>query len=411
VTESIKCDPITGTYTYTFQVDNLTNDVVYHAFFFPPSGVTISPNYVAFPTGLSPNTTSAPITVVITGASEGEFCFDVTLHNEGLEECCGREVCIDLPPCKSGGSDDTGTGSPFVKGDPPVHLDAALPTACSSQTTTTLTIINTTSTARSFDWAVQPGAGPQCSVSLAAGAISPASGSTAVLQPGAWTDVEISIDAAAIHDGDVACLRAVVFDPVDGFAAETSGQILGIATFVDAPEPASLAVCTPGVSGPVNVPTAGSRELVFEISPIDGPPGVYRYELVPSSPRVSLNGLPPGTPWRSTINLTAGAVSTVTAVVSWAEPPGALVADVHLALRPDINYPLGNHVVAAIGIRDAANGRCVVDLTGDGQVDSGDLAAFISAFVVGNSSVDLTGDGQVDSGDLQLFIEQFLNGC
>jgi hypothetical protein len=55
---------------------------------------------------------------------------------------------------------------------------------------------------------------------------------------------------------------------------------------------------------------------------------------------------------------------------------------------------------------------CPGDLTGDGQVDSGDLAAFILAFIAGDANVaDLSGDGQVDSGDLQAYVNAFLAGC
>jgi hypothetical protein len=54
---------------------------------------------------------------------------------------------------------------------------------------------------------------------------------------------------------------------------------------------------------------------------------------------------------------------------------------------------------------------CPADLTGDGQVDSGDLSAFVVAFLSSDPSADLTGDGQVDSGDLGAFITLFLAGC
>jgi hypothetical protein len=55
---------------------------------------------------------------------------------------------------------------------------------------------------------------------------------------------------------------------------------------------------------------------------------------------------------------------------------------------------------------------CPADLTGDGQVDSGDLATFITAFLAQDANVaDLTNDGQVDSGDLALFIQLFIAGC
>jgi hypothetical protein len=54
---------------------------------------------------------------------------------------------------------------------------------------------------------------------------------------------------------------------------------------------------------------------------------------------------------------------------------------------------------------------CPADLTGDGTVDSGDLAAFITAFISQDPSADLTNDGTVDSGDLAAFISLFLAGC
>jgi hypothetical protein len=59
------------------------------------------------------------------------------------------------------------------------------------------------------------------------------------------------------------------------------------------------------------------------------------------------------------------------------------------------------------GVRDAAD-LAIVNLTGDGQVDSGDLSTFIVAFLGGNLIADLTNDGQVDSGDLSAFISGFL---
>ena len=47
--EYIECSPdgVPGSYLYTFQFDNLTPDTLHHVFFYPPAGVTISPNYIA----------------------------------------------------------------------------------------------------------------------------------------------------------------------------------------------------------------------------------------------------------------------------------------------------------------------------------------------------------------------------
>ena len=55
--------------------------------------------------------------------------------------------------------------------------------------------------------------------------------------------------------------------------------------------------------------------------------------------------------------------------------------------------------------------NCPAELTGDGQVDSGDLSAFINAFLVGDFVADANCDGEVDSGDLAIFIDLFVAGC
>jgi hypothetical protein len=64
---------------------------------------------------------------------------------------------------------------------------------------------------------------------------------------------------------------------------------------------------------------------------------------------------------------------------------------------------------------------CPADLTGDGEVDSGDLQGFIQRFLSAAGSalgdanfdptIDFTTDGAIDSGDLQIFIPAFLVGC
>jgi hypothetical protein len=53
---------------------------------------------------------------------------------------------------------------------------------------------------------------------------------------------------------------------------------------------------------------------------------------------------------------------------------------------------------------------CLADLTGDGVIDSGDLGAFITAFLANDPSADVTNDNQVDSGDLATFVTLFLAG-
>jgi titin len=53
---------------------------------------------------------------------------------------------------------------------------------------------------------------------------------------------------------------------------------------------------------------------------------------------------------------------------------------------------------------------CPADFNRDCTIDSGDLEAFINAFIAGAPPADLTADGQVDSGDLLVFINAFLAG-
>jgi hypothetical protein len=73
----------------------------------------------------------------------------------------------------------------------------------------------------------------------------------------------------------------------------------------------------------------------------------------------------------------------------------------------------GTGVVLADAVRLTAwPNLCAADLTGDGEVDSGDLSVFVGAFLSGDAGVaDVSGDGQVDSGDLSAFIVAFLAGC
>ncbi|HVG21737.1 MAG TPA: hypothetical protein VNI02_22065 [Blastocatellia bacterium] len=101
--ESINFGPTAGTYSYTLCIRNVTQPSfwVNHIYFYPPPGVTIqsqsppssTPNYV--PVSLPPGGTLC-IQVTITGASPGQFCFGISLHNLDLRQCCVRQRCIEL---------------------------------------------------------------------------------------------------------------------------------------------------------------------------------------------------------------------------------------------------------------------------------------------------------------------------
>jgi hypothetical protein len=90
-----------------------------------------------------------------------------------------------------------------------------------------------------------------------------------------------------------------------------------------------------------------------------------------------------------------------------------------LALDPADNatfWAIGQTDEAGIGwdtriVSFRVDADCLADVTGDGVVDSGDLAQFISVFIAAGPAADVTGDGTVDSGDLAAFIAAFLAGC
>jgi hypothetical protein len=86
-----------GTYSYTFTVTNNTPNTIQHVYLYPPTGVTMTPTY--FAVNLLPHATSQPLTVTISGASPGRFCFDISIHTPEMKNCCTFTQCVELPPC------------------------------------------------------------------------------------------------------------------------------------------------------------------------------------------------------------------------------------------------------------------------------------------------------------------------
>lgn len=54
---------------------------------------------------------------------------------------------------------------------------------------------------------------------------------------------------------------------------------------------------------------------------------------------------------------------------------------------------------------------CPADFNGDSYADSGDITAFIHAFLNGSRRADLNHDGVIDGGDLNRFVARFIAGC
>jgi hypothetical protein len=88
--------PVPGTYSYTFKFKNNSTVPVQYLLFPSPN---ITPHVVTLPTPVPPNGTSGPITINLTAVQPGTFCFDMTLADEAVQECCRVRQCITLPDC------------------------------------------------------------------------------------------------------------------------------------------------------------------------------------------------------------------------------------------------------------------------------------------------------------------------
>jgi hypothetical protein len=112
----------------------------------------------------------------------------------------------------------------------------------------------------------------------------------------------------------------------------------------------------------------------------------------------------------SSFSLGAGAVRAVEVTLDTAGAGAGDVVEGLVTVTSDDPDRPSESVVVRATIEDAP--ACVADVTGDGEVDSGDLSVFVAAFLSGDAGVaDVSGDGEVDSGDLSVFIVAFLAGC
>ena len=91
-----------GTYTLITQITNHSGQPVRFIYLYPPSGVTMTPDHLTMtdPGGLAQGDAFQTPPIIIKGAKPGEFCFDISLHNERMEGCCtSPHHCIKLPEC------------------------------------------------------------------------------------------------------------------------------------------------------------------------------------------------------------------------------------------------------------------------------------------------------------------------
>ncbi len=416
-TETIKCDPFTGNFTYTFQLDNLVGGTIYHIYLLPPSGVTFTPNYFPFPGGIPNGSSTPPLTVTISGATPGtKLCFDVTIHDEQLVECCGRQHCIDLPECFAGGGNGgghgNGTGAPGLTGPDWIHLDAGLGLLCAD--TATLTIMNHAAEPRIFDWKVLPSNEQGYNFQVPAGGIAPSSGTTLPIPSGGYIDIPIQISPGVFpEDNAFAALDAVIVHQPSGFAVRANGQLMGPKMFDGLPpQTARVNVCSSHPEGIVKAILGAPTPLSFFVANNSSAPVAMEWRIDTSGPFVSLNGLPPGTPIKGVIDIQPGAATPVPFEAALAGLNGApRVHDIMFSLRPTGGYPTPPSPASVISMREDGDSGCYADCDADGALTINDFICFQTLFALGEPTADCDGDAQLTIDDFICFQTYFAIGC
>jgi len=95
---SAKCNR-NGSYSYVLSIVNTSANTIQHIYLYPPAGVTMTPSY--FAVSLAPGAPFQTPPITITGAHPGSFCFRLSLHTKGMEDCCSGYQCVTLPSCSA----------------------------------------------------------------------------------------------------------------------------------------------------------------------------------------------------------------------------------------------------------------------------------------------------------------------
>jgi len=97
------CSDANGTFTYSFELQNLSPQTLGALFIHGPAGVTITPDYVPLTPPIASNggIDTAFHTITISGATPGtQLCLDFSVLDADLHQCCSKRVCIVVPHCE-----------------------------------------------------------------------------------------------------------------------------------------------------------------------------------------------------------------------------------------------------------------------------------------------------------------------
>lgn len=440
-TESIICTPggMPGDYTYTFQFDNLTQEIIYHVYFEAPPGVTIEPDYVGYAAGINPLQTSGPISITITGATPGStLCFPISLHSLHLKECCTRTHCVNLPMC---GADLLGACCylPAGAGQSVCAImtqsecaalagglfhgagSSCAPNPCFGQTgsiahlkpmvscchptsqnvTQELTICNNTQSLQTYDWSVSSVPGAGCTVVLPPIAFSPTQGSIPI-SPGGCVTIPITV-ICQFGGNSTACLQASVNESGTGLSLSSLGKVRFTNVGSGGPLPTWCFDAPPDQAGPTPLVVGESIDQQFQVMNAGTETSLFGYSIVAGG-ALALGVAPPGIPLYSYHVLAPGQTGNSAFKVTATDHVPGTIFDV--VLLSDLDADGTFDVAASRSYLTVSKDKptCPADLNEDGVVDGGDLTILLGAWGRGGPPNDLNGDGVVDGADITVVL-------
>lgn len=403
--ESIECDPNNpGKYIYTATLRNLTNGPVYHVYTVPPTGVMMMDDHFDFSSSPIPPFGTFQIQTQIMGGTPGEvLCFLVSLHDEGLMECCSEEVCVTLPVCDDG----------FVMD----RCDSTRIAMCCPQTgvaTITATICNDGTGVHSYAWSIDglPPSG-SCTVQLPPAAFTPSGGTVGPLAPGSCATVTIQVSCGELHDGlPMTCSNYGIT-----FTNQTNGQQLLCSGIVKRSDGLVIKEIGPGET---DVPMGGAAFVRYSAENAGDQPIMATVSVQDINPDgdfdgfwLSLNDQQEGTPVEVPIDLEPFGMTEFEVGVRFTSGEVGQTDQVYVSV-PDMDGDGAPELLAASSVRLVdPDARCFGDANGDGVVDFTDLNAVLAQFGAAGPGLvgDLNADGMVNFTDLNEVLSTFGDMC
>ncbi|MGP1309091.1 MAG: hypothetical protein ACTS27_02705 [Phycisphaerales bacterium] len=452
----IMCSPdgTPGKYIYTFQFDNLTPDMIHHVYFFPPTGVTISPNYVPMVPPVGPNQTSQPIMVMITGATPGEkLYFDIAIHDEFLNECCTQEVCVEIPVCDGDiprgaccieepgipqaiclvttqdecenqhngvylGDNTTCNPNPCIPdpGESTTHL-TAVTRCCWPQdmfATTTLTICNTTGAPKTYNWTLDSVITASCPVAIDPSFIMPNAGMVTVA-PGDCVEIPIRIacEGTLNSPNGMFCLESNVTDTGTGTTYTNTGKVMTDTGAAGGMIP-DWCIRLPNPDDPTFQFLPGEEYVnaQFDVTNNTDSPAIFMY-FANGGGTLSIDGASDGSGVENFMLVGPGETVPLLFAVGLTEERPFEIFDV--ILFSDLNADGELEPVLSQAYTTARGEPCAGDTNNDDLVNFSDLNTILTCFGLtgqpGHLLGDLTRDGVVNFADLNEVLTNFGNGC